>query len=174
MFKKTKEPSGESPSTPSTSRKIAPSVISSDVNLLGNLISDGLIDFDGNIHGNIQCHTLVIRKQARIHGEIKADSVQVGGTVKGSIEARSVVLQSGAEVEGTIMHEQITVEEGATIDGKLKKIDNAKSPALLEQSMPMSKSHHTINATGFNHDDDDEKNEDFRIMEHIKLIAANE
>lgn len=168
MFNKTKEPSAE----PIQNKKIAPSVISSDVNLLGNLISDGLIDFDGNIHGNIQCQTLVIRKNARIHGEVKADNVQVGGCVKGTIEARSVVLQQGGEVEGTIMHEQITIEEGATVDGKLKKL--GKTPALIEQPDDLANSSIKHEYTELSSSKSDLNDEDIRIMEHIRLIAANE
>ena len=159
---------------PVASRKIAPSVISSDVNLLGNIISDGLIDFDGNIHGNIQCHTLVIRKDARIHGEVKADSVQVAGSVKGTIEARNVVLQDGADVEGTIMHEQISVEEGATVDGKLKKV--SKAPAIEQATATTTPT--TAAAEELIAADaptlDAEGSEDVRIMEHIRLISANE
>ena len=169
MFNKTKAESG---SDTASSRKIAPSVISSDVNLLGNIISDGLIDFDGNIHGNIQCHTLVIRKQARIHGEVKADSVQVAGSVKGTIEARMVTLQKTADVEGTVMHEQIIIEEGATVDGKLKKIN--KSPAMLEHSQAAESANHATPMPAPTFDSDAGNLEDVRIMEHIKLIAANE
>ena len=164
MFQKNKNKSE------SLSRKTPPSVISSDINLLGNIISDGLIDFDGNIHGNIHCHTLIIRQNAKINGEVKADSIQVGGKVKGTIEARNVVLQQGCEVEGTVMHEQVTIEEGAAVDGTLKKIK--KATALLEQHAEDSSG-----ATLESHSDKEvviEDEENARIMEHIRLIAANE
>lgn len=163
MFQKTKP-------TETASRKIAPSVISSDMNLLGNIISDGLIDFDGSIHGNISCHTLMVRQNARIHGEVKADTVQVAGHISGTVQARNVILQEGAEVEGTIMHEQITVEEGATVDGKLKK--TKKTSKLLEQD---SKDNQTpANESPSLDSDDDSESNDKNIMEHIRLIAANE
>lgn len=142
-------------------KKIAPSVISSHINILGNIISEGLIDFDGSIDGNIHCHSLLVRPNARINGEIKADSVQVSGRVFGTIRARIVTLQPTAHVEGIVMHEQIIVEDGATVDGKLKKITKSELPAG-----PTAPSLSTlVNKT--------ESDEDALIMEHIRLIAAN-
>ena len=165
MFQKNKNKSELS-----SQRKTPPSVISSDINLLGNIISDGLIDFDGNIHGNIHCHTLIIRANAKINGEVKADFVQITGKVKGAIEARNVVLKQGSEVEGTIMHEQVTIEEGAIVDGKLKKVK--KATALLEQHTDDSSS--TTMESYSNKEVVIEDEENARIMEHIRLIAANE
>jgi cytoskeletal protein CcmA (bactofilin family) len=158
MFRKTNKNDAEN-----TSKKIAPSVISSDVNILGNIISEGLIDFNGNIDGNIHCRSLVIRQHARINGEIRADVVQVAGKVFGTIRARMVTLQNTAHVEGVVMHDQITVEDGATVDGKLKKVSKSDIPSMTtgsgaSPSLVLDKA---------------DNDEDALIMEHIRLIAAN-
>ncbi len=118
MFRKT----NSKPEKPSA-KKDVPSIISADFNLLGNIISDGAIDFNGRIDGNIQCHSLVIRKQGVVNGEIVAESVQVHGKVKGMIRARNVSLLPTAVVEGIIMHHAITIADGAVVDGKMKRID---------------------------------------------------
>ncbi len=159
MFRKTNSKDTE----PTNTKKIAPSVISSDINILGNIISEGLIDFNGNIDGNIHCRNLVIRQNARINGEIRADSVQVSGRVFGTIRARVVTLHNSAHVEGVVMHEQITVEDGATVDGKLKKVSRHDQPSITSNTTSPSL------ATADSASDD----EDALIMEHIRLIAAN-
>ncbi len=114
-----------------TGAKLVPSVIASDFNLLGNIISEGTIDFDGKIDGNIHCHTLVIRKHAVIGGEVTAEIVHVYGRVKGLIRARQVSLFSSAIVEGVVMHQSLAIADGAVIDGSIKRTDKAPSDMSL-------------------------------------------
>lgn len=104
-----------------------PSIIGKDFNVLGNIISDGVIDFDGTIQGNIRCHTLNIRKNASIIGEIHATDVFVYGKIKGIIRAKNVYLYNGSRIEGIVMHETLAMEDGAFLDGKLKRTDKAES-----------------------------------------------
>lgn len=155
MFRKN-EPSESSV----VSKKISPSVISGDVSLIGNLISDGLIDFGGTINGNITCHTLIIRGNGSVNGEIRAENVQVSGKVVGTIRARSVTLKETANVEGTVMHEQIVIEDGAIFDGKLKKTNKLAGnvPGSVDSLADM---------------DDLSPETSHRLMENIRLIANN-
>jgi cytoskeletal protein CcmA (bactofilin family) len=104
-------------------RKSPPSVIACDVNILGNIISDGVLDIDGRVDGNIKCPSVTIRKNARINGDITADSVQVFGEVNGTIKAKEVSLFATCRVEGVIIHESLTIEDGANVDGQFKRMD---------------------------------------------------
>jgi cytoskeletal protein CcmA (bactofilin family) len=128
MFLKPNNSSQSSPSPkPNASKKAVPSVVSSDMHVLGNIVSEGSIDFDGTIDGNIRCASLVLRHNGKINGEIHADTVQVFGNVKGLIKAKSVQLHSTCCVEGIIMHEVISIEDGAVIDGKIKRTNKITS-----------------------------------------------
>ncbi len=100
-----------------------PSVIARDLNILGNIVSDGVVDFDGRLDGNIRCHTLSVRQHAVINGEVMADNLLVYGKIKGVIRARNVSLFASCRIEGIIMHESISIEDGAFIDGKCKRTD---------------------------------------------------
>lgn len=100
-----------------------PSIIAQDMHLLGNIVCDGTIDFDGKIDGNIRCTTLNVRKNGAVNGEITADDVFVYGKVKGTIRAKNVYLFAASNVEGIVMHESIAIEDGAFLDGKLKRTD---------------------------------------------------
>lgn len=108
-------------------RKAVPSVVSADMHVLGNIVSDGIIDFDGTIDGNIKCASLVLRHNGRVNGEVHAESVQIYGRVKGLIKAKSVHLYATSSVEGVIMHEVISIEDGAVIDGKFKRTNKTSS-----------------------------------------------
>jgi cytoskeletal protein CcmA (bactofilin family) len=106
-------------------RKSVPSIIADDMNILGNLISDGCVDINGHIEGNVKCHDLTIREHGVIKGDVFAESVHVHGQVSGVIKARHVFLSSTARVRGVIMHESMTMEAGAFIDGQCKHYDRA-------------------------------------------------
>ena len=75
----------------------APSIISSDVVITGILQSDGDIQIDGRVEGNVRSAGLVIGERAVIHGEIHAEHVVVRGRVEGGIRAREVTLRSGRD-----------------------------------------------------------------------------
>jgi cytoskeletal protein CcmA (bactofilin family) len=110
------------PSKPS-SRKSGniPSIISSDMKILGNIISDGVVDIDGVVEGNVKCHTATVRNNGHIKGDVIAESVQVYGKIQGLIKARNVHFFNGCRAEGVIMHESITIEDGAFVDGRFKR-----------------------------------------------------
>lgn len=99
------------------------SVLAKGTNLLGTLISDGNIDFDGNMDGNIRCYMLTVRKSGNIQGDVDATTLHVYGKINGLIKAKNVYLHSGCHVEGIIIHETISMEEGAFLDGKCKRSD---------------------------------------------------
>lgn len=127
MFSKISKQSADKPAPVgkiAAGRKDAvPSIIAQDMHLLGNIVADGVIDFDGKIDGNIRCQTLNVRKNGTVNGEITADDVFVYGKVKGVIRARNVYLFAASSVEGIVMHESIAIEDGAFLDGKLKRTD---------------------------------------------------
>lgn len=115
-------------------RKQPPSVIAADVNLLGNVISEGMLDVDGRIEGNVKCKAITIRKNGAIIGDVMADSVQVYGRVKGLLKSKEVHLFSTAHVEGVIMHESLSIEDGAFVDGQFKRVENMKQESAMSDA----------------------------------------
>jgi cytoskeletal protein CcmA (bactofilin family) len=108
---------------PAAKKNLIPSIVTREFNIIGNIISDGSIDFDGSIEGNIRCQTFILRENGNVKGEITADEVMVYGKLSGLIRARNVQLFSGSNIEGIVMHESITIEDGAFLDGKCKRTD---------------------------------------------------
>lgn len=127
------------------------SVIAPDVNILGTLISDGVIDFGGTIDGNIRCHTLTVRAHGTVRGDVEVENLHVYGKINGLIRAKYVHLYTGCHVEGIVMHEALTMEDGAFLDGKCKRLD--KTSSSDELSIP------------------DAPAEDVRLLDAIRLIS---
>ena len=102
-----------------------PSLLSSDLTITGDVATDGELQLDGQIVGDINCGTLTVGAKAQINGEIKADRVMVYGHVAGRICARNVQLFKTAEVKGDILHETMSIEAGAYLEGMCKRMDMA-------------------------------------------------
>lgn len=97
----------------------APSIISTDVTITGDLDSKGELQLDGRVTGDIRCKALVLGEKGRIKGDISAETVTLRGHVEGTIEARVVRLEKTAKLSGDIFHETLSVEAGAIIDGQI-------------------------------------------------------
>ena len=144
-------------------KKVAPTIIASDMSILGNLFSEGAVDIDGRIEGNVKARTVIVRQNGCIIGDLQADVAQVYGQVKGLIKARDVQLFSSCGVEGTIMHESLSIEDGAFVDGKFKRTDKV---ALLEDQRPV---------LAYDKDQEEaELEEPIDLLENIRLISSNE
>ncbi len=129
MFRKKKERAAAavavSTTFDSSRRKAsAPSILSSDLQVVGKIESAGAIQIDGQIDGTVRCKSLVVGRHGIIKGEIIADEITVSGRVAGDIRGRKVELLSSAEVEGDILHEFLVVQSGACLNGNCRHSEN--------------------------------------------------
>lgn len=106
-----------------TQKPSVPSIISASLSVTGNLVSDGEIQVDGSVTGDIKCDELLIGEDALLLGEITATRVRVHGRVEGQINAESVTLASTAHVKGDVVHQDITIEKGAHVEGHYRHVD---------------------------------------------------
>ena len=169
MFNKQRTPSSPPPVRHTGEKGRVPSVIAADFHLLGNVVSDGMIDFDGKIEGNIKCNTITVRHNAVIKGDIFAQSVLVYGRVNGVIRARSVQLFASAHVEGIIMHEHLAIEDGAFVDGKFKRADKIDEEDDMN-SDPFA--HHAPEALYHHPSSGQQESISSPTLEHLKIISG--
>ena len=164
MFNRNKKQASKRPSISSLGKHSAPSVISADMNILGNIISDGFVDINGKIDGNVKCHSAIIRANGFVRGDVIADNVQIYGYVEGLVKAPVVNLYSSAHVSGSIMHESLSIEDGAFVDGKFKRTDKVfiddDATAATEESDDLD---------GEDEDASDEEKES--VLDNLKLIS---
>jgi len=74
------------------------SVIDAWLRINGNLESEGEVQVDGQIQGDIRCAHLTVGRDALVNGNITADEVVVRGKVMGCIRGNRVILQDCAHV----------------------------------------------------------------------------
>lgn len=105
-------------------------VLSSDVEIKGNLKFGGELTFEGKLDGEIQTEgVLTLGDTASINGNINAQSVIVRGKVNGNIIAREKIeIKSKAELFGDIRASKLVIEEGVTYVGKTEVNPNKVTP----------------------------------------------
>jgi cytoskeletal protein CcmA (bactofilin family) len=109
--------------------RATPSVIGPDLTILGNLVSRGEVQIDGEVQGDIHGSHIVIGERAKITGGIVAEEVVVRGHVMGSIRSKKVMLQSSSHVEGDVFHQTLGIEQGAFFEGKSRRSDDPMAGA---------------------------------------------
>lgn len=111
---------------------IACSLIAENLRVDGDLASEGDVQLDGALRGDLKAVHLSIGETGQVEGSIAAESVEVRGQVAGAISARSVKLFATAKVDGDIIHEQLAIDAGANFAGR-----SLKGPPAQEQlSLP--------------------------------------
>ena len=94
-----------------------PSIVSANLRINGDLISEGDIQIEGTVEGNITSRMLTVGESGTVKGEIVADQVTIAGTVVGKVKARTVTLAQTSDVTGDISHEALGIEAGARFEG---------------------------------------------------------
>ncbi|HLO77125.1 MAG TPA: polymer-forming cytoskeletal protein [Magnetospirillum sp.] len=116
------------------------SIIGADVRIVGDIITQGEMQIDGQIEGDITCHRLVVGEGARITGEVTADSVRIHGQMNGRIIAGSVTIAKSAQVFGDITHETLEIEAGGHLEGHL--IRKGSQPATATPALEPPRAAH--------------------------------
>ena len=102
-----------------------PSIVSEGLHVTGNLISDGDVQIDGIIEGDVKGRNLTVGSNGQVVGKIVAHEVVINGHVTGEVAAKTVMITRTANVEGDLVHEVLSVEAGAVFEGRSKRSDSA-------------------------------------------------
>lgn len=117
-------------STPVAKKDDIPSIIASDLKIVGNLICGGSIEIEGEIEGNVTCQNVTIRRTGAINGDVTAEIIHIDGEISGLVKGKHITLSDSGRVTGVIMYESLSVKDGAYIDGQCKSADKAHSGAV--------------------------------------------
>jgi len=117
MFSRDKSDSG------GRGRAAAPTIISADIKVRGDLKSEGEIQVDGLVEGDVEGQSLSVGSGGVITGAVKAERALVRGQVNGEIRAQVVTLTKSARVKGDVLHETLTIEPGAQLEGHCRRLN---------------------------------------------------
>lgn len=110
-------------------KQLPPSILSAGLTVNGDLNSDGEVQIDCFVNGDVTAVRLAIGENAKVVGEVVADQVLIRGEVIGRIRARSVELDKTAKVRGDIWHELLSIAAGAKVEGLCKFAENPRETA---------------------------------------------
>jgi len=113
--------SAAAPASVAPKAKPAPSVLSSDLTIIGNVKSSGDIQVEGIVEGDVRAQMLIVGESATVKGEVMAEEVIVHGRVVGRLRGLKVRLSASARCEGDIVHKTIAIESGAHFEGSVQR-----------------------------------------------------
>ncbi len=111
--------------------RVGASIICSDMKITGSISTEGALQIDGNVDGDVSAGDITIGSTGSVTGEIKSATLRVKGKVKGSIRAQKVELETGAKVDGDIYHAALIIQPDATFEGQVKRQEDP-----LKESAP--------------------------------------
>ena len=111
------------------------SIIASDMTVIGDLETEGVVRVEGRVRGTVRVGAQVLVSQgAVIEGDLHTQEAVIAGQVSGAIHARErVELLATAMVAGDILTPRISIIEGARVTGEVK-MDAAKRSESGENS----------------------------------------
>ncbi len=137
MFNKTgksseEEASAEAPSLMNANRpapRTAPSLLGTDLTITGDIVSEGDLQIDGKVIGDVKSVSLTIGEKAQVKGEIVCDKALIHGSVSGRVTAKDVYLSKSAKIVGDIHHDLVAIERGAFVDGQIRRRQSGQAAA---------------------------------------------
>lgn len=129
MFSKSKTTTASKPAA--MARNTTPSIVSAGLTITGDLRTEGEVQVDGTVVGDIACGKLVVGEGASVQGEISADDVDIRGEVTGRIRGARVALARSARVIGDIWHSSLSMEAGAHLEGQVR---NSEDPRNIRET----------------------------------------
>ncbi|WP_158678946.1 bactofilin family protein [Pseudoalteromonas sp. T1lg75] len=108
-----------------------PSLIAADVRLNGSLVSQGEVQIDGRIEGDIKADILLIGSQGHVEGSVEAGEVTIRGRVSGSIRANKVAIETSAQVQGDVFHNTLSIAAGAQMEGQIKQLNQQETLSIV-------------------------------------------
>ena len=96
--------------------------------ITGDIKTDGDVQIDGRLDGNVTAGTVTIGEQGAVNGKIIAQNVSVRGKVTGKVEANIVELSETANVQADLIQDQLMIANGAFFDGKCARKSASPTP----------------------------------------------
>lgn len=111
-----------SPSSAPISTERRRSVFAEDLFVEGNIASEGILEFGGEIVGDLTADAVILTATARVKGRVRARQLTIEGTLQGAASALSINIKNGARVEANCAYDTLEVASGAHLDGQMTRV----------------------------------------------------
>lgn len=109
------------------SRPAAPSILSEDMKIEGDVVSQGELHVSGSIKGDVVARKLTLAEGGSITGAVEADVAIIAGNLAGRLTATTAVLARSARVVADVTHVSLTIEQGAVFEGFSRRVDTIEA-----------------------------------------------
>jgi cytoskeletal protein CcmA (bactofilin family) len=116
------------PETRNTTNINTPSIISAGFELVGDLVSTGVVQVEGTVRGNLRLSAVTIGNTGEVVGTIECKTLHIKGRFLGQARCEEMTLSADAYVDGAVSYTQMSAQRGARIKGELIKNPGASSP----------------------------------------------
>ncbi len=129
----------------SARRHAAPSILSIDISVEGDIVSEGEMHVTGAVKGDVVARKLTIGEGGSITGTIEADTVVIAGMLTGRVTATTVIFSPTARVAADVTYVSLTVDPGAKFEGYSRRVEtidltrseaHATEPRRLQAQQP--------------------------------------
>ena len=118
-------------------RPAAPSILSVDLRITGDIVSDGEVHISGMVKGDVTAKKITIDEGGSVIGAIETESAHIAGALTGRLTAMTVTLATTARVVADITHVSLTIEQGAVFEGYSRRVDAiGQEEATLPLALP--------------------------------------
>jgi cytoskeletal protein CcmA (bactofilin family) len=130
------------------------SFIDASLTIMGDLYSEGDVQLDGRVCGNVSCAQLIVGKDAAITGAVTAQQTVIRGSVTGTIRSPVVILQDTARVDSEITYSVLAVDDGAMFQGAARRserpLEESATVSPLEELQRITHAGEPANGNGAN------------------------
>jgi cytoskeletal protein CcmA (bactofilin family) len=120
----------------STTPSSAPSILSDDLTIEGDIVSEGEVHINGTVKGDVTAPKLTLGEDGAITGTVEVDHAVVGGKLAGRLTAASVVLLGTARVTADITHVSLAIAPEAVFEGFSHRVDTIGVVAKDGEMLP--------------------------------------
>ncbi len=99
----------------------ATTTVSIDLNIVGNISTQGIVNVKGKVEGDIRSDKVIIENGGMVAGSIYANELTIFGKFQGKIQAEKVEITSSGLVQGKLIYERLTIDDGAYLDVSFQK-----------------------------------------------------
>jgi cytoskeletal protein CcmA (bactofilin family) len=109
------------------SRSAAPSILSVDLKIEGDIVSEGEVHISGAVKGDVVARKLTLGEGGSITGAVEADVAMIAGSLAGRLTATTVLLARTARVVADVTHVSLTIEPGAVFEGFSRRVESIET-----------------------------------------------
>ena len=99
------------------------SVFAEDLRIEGNIISDGILEFGGQLTGDLIADAVVLTSTARVKGNVRTRQLTIEGQLQGEVNALKVSVKTSARVMANVAYDQLDIASGAHVEGVYSRVN---------------------------------------------------